>query len=115
MHNEPQRTKRRRPYHHYDWKALIEEWSQSGKTPLIFCREKKIAISGFYTWRNRLFPEGINSKVSTPAFLPVQVEKPSYEPPSKGLVITYPNGCKVEFHDIAGLKLLGLLNQAMGV
>lgn len=116
MVNESPTRKKNPRCHRYDWNALIKEWAVSGKSPLFFCREKKIAPSGFYTWRNRLFPEGTEPKSPSMAFVPVKVEPTiNKEAYLKGVTLTYPNGCKVQFHEAVELKLLAVLNQAMGV
>lgn len=99
-----------------DWKALIEEWRQSGKKLSIFCKEKKIAESGFYTWRNRFYPKTTNTRVkakSSNLFVPITVS--GSEKTDKGFILTYPNGCQLQITGSFNIELLHKLNQVMGV
>lgn len=102
------------------WKALIEEWQQSNKSILDFCREKKIAASGFYTWRNRLLshlkPQRKNDpKVQSTLFVPVAVKASKTLFTPKELILTYPNGCQLRITDTVEPAILKALNHAMGV
>ena len=38
----------------HDWKAIISEWQQSGKSIKDFCQEKELYLSDFYRMKKRL-------------------------------------------------------------
>lgn len=100
-----------------DWKALIEEWQQTDKKPAIFCKEKKIAESGFYSWRKRLYPDLSNKRKNpkslTNLFVPIALT--TSEKPANGLILTYPNGCQLQITGATDPSILRMLNQAMGL
>lgn len=100
-----------------DWIALIDEWRRSGKGAKDFCQEKRIASSGFYSWRKRLYPDLATkpAKPSTPSKLFVPGVLNASEKSKKELVLTYPNGCQLQLSGAIDLNTLKLLNQAMGV
>ncbi len=40
-----------------DWRALIEEWTQSGQSQEAFCRTRGLALSSLGHWRRKLKDE----------------------------------------------------------
>jgi hypothetical protein len=115
MNSKP--TKKRLFRRENDWVALIDEWRKSDKRAKDFCQEKRIASSGFYSWRKRLHPDLatklIKPKSPTNLFVPVVLNAP--EKNMKGVVLTYPNGCQLQLSGTIDLAVLKILNQAMGV
>jgi len=99
-----------------DWKALIDAWLQSGKEIETFCQEQKIATSGFYIWRKRLYPEmarkTIKSKLRSSVFVPIALAE---ENAPAALILTYPNGCQLKISGVIDPNILRMLNQGMGL
>ena len=99
------------------WKAIIEDWQSSGKTIKDFCKTNKITVSGFYQWRNRLYPElkkrhrrTRKSNQIQSALVPVQI----LDTPSQSLRLNLPNGCWVTLPQDFDVVALNKLMQALG-
>lgn len=53
------------------WEALIEDWKQSGKNQVSFCKEKGINHCTFSYWKKQLSP---NNNL----FVPIKVRAPQW-------------------------------------
>lgn len=76
------------------WRKKILEWQASGEQANIFCKSRKITVSSFYLWRNRLFPALKKSQnikpTKSPLFVPIQFTQKIEE-----TTLHLPNGCWV--------------------
>jgi hypothetical protein len=54
-------------------KELIEEWRQSGKTKLCFCKEKGLKYFTFVRWCSG--KRRIRKSTASPSFLPVKISR----------------------------------------
>ena len=116
MMNMP--TKKRRANLNIDWKQLIDECLTSGQKISEFCRERKIPESGFYMWRNRLFPKNksISQKRQRNLFSPVQLDLPQNISRNLGsLILIYPNGCQLKISEPFDPVMIRTVNQLMGL
>jgi putative transposase len=71
------RTKRTRA----QWQRLIEEQPTSGLTIKDFCKQHKIAVSGFYNWQKKLTnnDNGVNDWLSCSTSRPVEQKQPHWQ------------------------------------
>ena len=73
-----------------NWKVLIDEWEESGKTRKEFCREKNVTIAFGY-WRTKIDkienpkPQGNNT------FIRCKLSSS----PSRGFFLEWPEGMKL--------------------
>ncbi len=77
------------------WKDLITEWQESGKTRKAFCREHDLTVATFSYWRTKL-----NKLEGTEAGAPVRDTFIRYNLPSSvssGITIEWPDGMKLRF------------------
>src|SRR5262245_28577242 len=91
------------------WQEQIDKWKESGQTQQAFCREKQLALSTFYRWREKVNPlERIESVKAKPAFLPVPLS-------TKTLVgaavieIELPSHTRLRFEGEAALSAIAAL------
>jgi hypothetical protein len=116
MSEEPIKKIRRTPR---QWKALINEWKDSGKKVAEFCREKGVQYSGFYAWRSKLYPEFdkklTKSQAAPDLFIPVVLTEADVPHTQHSLILCYPNGCQLKLSSQFDVSILRLLNSAMGV
>ena len=99
------------------WKKVIEDWLSSGQNINDFCQSQKITVSGFYMWRNRLFPE-LKKRPRKPrkpnqkqtALVPVRL----IDTPEQSLRLNLPNGCWVSLPRDFDVVALNKLMQALG-
>lgn len=80
---------------HTQWQQHIADWQQSGLSQAAFCQSQKLSYHQFIYWRQKLAPKSDDSAVSTsPQLLPVQY--PSERPLSTDLILTLPNGLRIQ-------------------
>jgi len=62
------------------WQSIIEDWQQSGLTQSQYCRQHRINVNRFYSWKNQLKNKLAPSrKAEQGVFLPVVIENPEPE------------------------------------
>lgn len=68
------------------WRGILQEWEHSHKPVRAFCVERGLVESCFYAWRRTIArrdgkyapsPKSGNSPEPMPAFVPVEVKRPS--------------------------------------
>ena len=80
------------------WKRLIANYHKSGLTKTEFCRRHKIAVSGFYSWFNRLSPASCEQPKVSGGFMPVKLSKePSFVGGGCQLQLRLPTGLELNF------------------
>jgi transposase-like protein len=57
-----------------EWQRVFAEFAKSGLTVSRFCRERGIAKSGFYAWRNKLAPQSVKRTNAKPVVEFTEVE-----------------------------------------
>lgn len=98
------------------WRKIIESWRTSGDAISDYCKKKQLSVSGFYNWRNRLFPElkagykkPRQSTFKQTTLAPVQI----IDRPSPSLKLNLPNGCWIslarDFDEVTLNKLMRAL------
>ncbi len=119
MQSHPQQPNQSRKQY---WMHLISEWQESGEPILSFCKERKLPISSFYQWRNRLYPDfpkrgykKVKTKAIAPLFVPVEVKLDKGKANTEETVLYYPNGCHLRLGKYFDLEMITKINQAMGV
>lgn len=102
------------------WRKIIEDWQVSGEKIKSFCAARKVAVSGFYNWRGKLYPHlkapsrNIAKKPSTSTtFLPVEIHSPYKEIEPK-LTLNMPNGCWIKLNRNFDAVILKKLLEALG-
>ncbi len=73
------------------WRQIIQEQRSSGLSVARFCRERQVAQSSLFAWKDRLAREG--RAAAEPAFVPVQVASV----PSAGARVASSDG-SIELH-----------------
>ncbi len=77
------------------WKDLIAEWQESGKTRKAFCLERDLSVATFSYWRTKLNKLGnIETKASVRDTF-IRYNLPSTS--SRGITIEWPDGMKLRF------------------
>ena len=57
------------------WQSIIEDWQQSGLSQSQYCRQHRIKVSRFYSWKNVLKRKLAQPQVEKQGtFLPVAIE-----------------------------------------
>lgn len=80
---------------HAQWQQHIVDWQQSGLSQAAFCQSQQLSYHQFIYWRQKLAPKSGDSAVSTsPQLLPVRY--PSERPLSTDLILTLPNGLRIQ-------------------
>ena len=88
-----------------NWKELIAEWQESGKTRKEFCQEKNLTIANFGYWRTRINKIERIQVPDKEGF--VQCNLSSFS--TKGFTIEWPDGMKIslpaniKFQELASL------------
>ncbi len=77
------------------WQSIIEDWQQSDLTQSQYCRQHRIKVTQFYSWKNQLKKKLEQSKTEdTGVFLPVVLE--SIEPGSASPLLIRIRGVEIE-------------------
>ena len=63
---------------HY-WQGLMEEYSRSGLTVAVFCKERGLSVASFYQWRKKLLQQ---AEPSVATLLPVKLVSTSEQQPT---------------------------------
>jgi hypothetical protein len=71
-----------------NWRALVEEQTESGMSAAAFCKEQKINPQRFYSWRKRF-----SSTIPSPGFIRLV---PTSKTTSSGIRILLDHGICVE-------------------
>lgn len=96
------------------WQQIMNDWKNSGMQITSFCRMKNLALSSFYTWRQRLQKIALEDE---PNFIPVELKsEPKLSPKAnKPVTLHLPNGMWVSLERDFDLETLGKLIKALGV
>ena len=77
------------------WQSIIEDWQQSGLSQSQYCRQHRIKVSRFYSWKNQLKKKLEQSKPEKQGvFLPIVVE--SAQPDTESLLRIRVHGIDIE-------------------
>jgi len=101
------------------WQRLIEEWLASDEKIKTFCAARKVAVSGFYNWRSKLFPHlkapkrNIVQASAKASFIPVEIYSAPQKDSSK-LVLNMPNGCWITLARDFDVVILQKLTKILG-
>ena len=83
---------------HTQWQQHIVDWQQSGLSQAAFCQSHQLSYHQFIYWRQKLAPKSDDSAIpassTSPQLLPVQY--PSERPLSTDLILTLPNGLRIQ-------------------
>jgi hypothetical protein len=99
------------------WHTIFNEWLASGKQICNYCEEKKIAVSSFYQWRNRLLPTYLKRRKTKKRsdqrlFVPIALStKENFKRgPAGDLTLHYPSGCYLQINGSFESEVLKKLN-----
>ena len=81
-----------------DARAVLREWAQSGKSGAAFARSIGVVPQRLFWWRERLGREAGADRVAT--LLPVTVRPTSLGASSAALVVTTPDGVRIEVGEV---------------
>jgi hypothetical protein len=42
-----------------EWRRIVKNWEKSGLSPTQYCKENKVVLNTFYTWRKRFNPDSM--------------------------------------------------------
>lgn len=96
------------------WQQLLNSWSKSGMTIANFCKEKKIAHSGFYSWKKRLsfdaqrLPTSRKTRQTAQNFIPIEItpNKPPVQGDRKPIQIDFQDGTQLHLDNHCELSIV---------
>jgi hypothetical protein len=88
------------------WENVFERQQSSGLSIIQFCRDNKISISTFYTWRNRLTRQ--IKKTQPQQIIPFVINEQSFSQSSM-IKLSTPTGYQVDFDSTLASQVLAQL------
>lgn len=84
------------PYQESYWRNHLEAQEQSGQTKTEYCRQHKLTLSAFYTWRKKLSPPNPTCQ----SVHPIVVAQPSLSSSlEQQLTLTLPGEYQLTFSE----------------
>ena len=83
------------------WQSVLEDWQLSGLSASDYCRQKKIPLSSFSTWKVKLTGDvgkrrGLPRQLKASPFVELVTSPEVKEAPSRVVRITTAGGCVIE-------------------
>jgi len=91
------------------WKALIDEWQQSGKTRKEFCLEKNITIANFGYWRTKINKIENSKPQENNTFIRCKLSSSHL----KGFSLEWPEGMKLRLPENMNINEIAALIKAL--